>query len=154
MKTKNHNVGDKVLTEIYVLADDYAGYESSFLGQHGASYLVEHEGINLLFDTGQNGKLVLEVMEKLGRNPKNIDYIFLSHNHYDHTGGLLEILKAIGRKIPIIAHPSIFRETVVLKPKLKFIGLPFSRSEVEKYGKPVLVSEPFKISEDIFQQEK
>lgn len=138
------------MAKIYVLADDYAGYESSFVGQHGASYLIEHEGINLLFDTGQNGKLILEVMEKLGKSPKNIDYIFLSHNHYDHTGGLLEILKAIGKKVPIIAHPSIFRESIVLKPKLRSIGVPYSKDEVEKYGKLILVNEPFKISENIF----
>ena len=138
------------MTKIYVLADDYAGYESSFLGQHGASYFIEHDGINLIFDTGQNGKLVLEVMDKLGLSPKSIDYIFLSHNHYDHTGGLLEILKAIGKKVPIIAHPNIFRETVVLKPKLRHIGIPFSMDEVEKYGRLILVNEPFKISENIF----
>ena len=140
----------RFLTKIFVLADDYAGYESLFLGQHGASYFIEHDGIRILFDTGQNGKVILEVMEKLGISPKNIDYIFLSHSHYDHTGGLLEILKAVNRKIPIIAHPSIFRESVVLKPKLRSIGIPFSKSEIEKYGELVLVSEPFKISENIY----
>ncbi|WP_234394499.1 hypothetical protein [Thermococcus piezophilus] len=30
--------------------------------------------------------------------------MFLSHCHYDHTGGLLEMLKTIGRRVPVIAH--------------------------------------------------
>jgi len=138
------------VTIIYVLADDYAGYESIYHGQHGASYLIEHNGTRVLFDTGQDGHLVLKVMEKLGISPKSIDYIFLSHCHYDHIGGLLDILKAVGRKVPIIAHPEIFRKHFALKPRLRIVGIPFSRDQIEKYGELVLVREPFKISEEIF----
>jgi len=53
----------------------------------GFSCLISH-GINLLFDTGGNGKILLHNMKKMGVSLKDIDAIFISHDHWDHTGGL------------------------------------------------------------------
>jgi 7,8-dihydropterin-6-yl-methyl-4-(beta-D-ribofuranosyl)aminobenzene 5'-phosphate synthase len=60
----------------------------------GFSCLVEADGMKLLFDTGGEGSLLLENMEKLGIDPKEIDAVVLSHSHGDHTGGLDDFLKA------------------------------------------------------------
>ena len=81
---------------------------------------------------------------------KNIDYIFLSHCHYDHTGGLLGILKENARKISVVAHPTIFREHFVKEPYLRYVGIPFSREEIEKFGILLLVDEPFQLAKDIY----
>ena len=54
----------------------------------GFSCLVEIERRKLLFDTGADGGILLYNMERLGINSRNIDAVFLSHNHWDHTGGL------------------------------------------------------------------
>jgi 7,8-dihydropterin-6-yl-methyl-4-(beta-D-ribofuranosyl)aminobenzene 5'-phosphate synthase len=81
---------------IYTLLEDYAGYETTFYGQHGVYFLLDVVTGNMrrriLFDAGQSGKPILYNMEKMGLNPKEIDMIFLSHCHYDHSGGLVEIL--------------------------------------------------------------
>ena len=54
----------------------------------GFSCLIESDKLNVLFDTGAKGKILLNNMNTLGLNPKNIDYVVLSHNHWDHVDGL------------------------------------------------------------------
>ncbi|EHP84393.1 MBL fold metallo-hydrolase [Methanotorris formicicus] len=138
------------MVKIYVLLEDYSGYESPFYAQHGISFLIEHGGKSILFDVGQEAKPILHNMRRLGLEPNNIDYIFLSHCHYDHTGGLLEMLKAIGKRIPIIAHPMIFRKHFVIKPCLMDVGVPFEREEIEQYAELFLTNEPIQILEGVY----
>ncbi|WP_148882197.1 MBL fold metallo-hydrolase [Thermococcus aciditolerans] len=136
---------------IYVLVEDYSGYESPFLAQHGVSFLIEKAGKGILFDTGQSAEPILHNMKLLGLDPSShVDYIFLSHCHYDHTGGLLGILKAIGRRVPVIAHPSIFRRHFVMKPYLRDVGIPFRREEVEELADLYLAPKPLEIIEGIY----
>jgi 7,8-dihydropterin-6-yl-methyl-4-(beta-D-ribofuranosyl)aminobenzene 5'-phosphate synthase len=58
----------------------------------GFSCLVEDEE-KILFDCGDNGSALLGNMRKLGIDPASIDIIVLSHDHWDHTGGLEEVLR-------------------------------------------------------------
>jgi len=60
----------------------------------GFSALVEQENTpKILFDTGADGKILLDNMEKLEIDPEKIGFVFISHLHGDHTGGLPGILK-------------------------------------------------------------
>jgi 7,8-dihydropterin-6-yl-methyl-4-(beta-D-ribofuranosyl)aminobenzene 5'-phosphate synthase len=61
----------------------------------GFSCLVEAEGApRILFDTGADGAILLHNMERLDVDPSSIDEVFISHAHWDHTGGLAGFLKA------------------------------------------------------------
>ncbi len=42
----------------------------------------------VLFDTGSDGEILLSNLSELDINPRNIDKIVISHNHWDHVGGL------------------------------------------------------------------
>jgi 7,8-dihydropterin-6-yl-methyl-4-(beta-D-ribofuranosyl)aminobenzene 5'-phosphate synthase len=63
----------------------------------GFACLVEGDNIpTVLFDTGADGSILLSNMEKLNIEPYSISDIFISHAHFDHTGGLSEFLRANG----------------------------------------------------------
>lgn len=57
-----------------------------------STFLVESDGKLLLFDTGNgtpDGKL-LEGLKSLNVSPEDIDYLFITHFHGDHIGGMMD----------------------------------------------------------------
>ena len=79
---------------------------AGILAEHGLAYWIEWDGHRVLFDTGQGSVLVSNAY-KLGIPLHETDAIVLSHGHYDHTGGLAEMLSS-GLAAPIYAHPAAF----------------------------------------------
>ena len=77
-----------LLTVVY----DNEVFQRGLRAGWGFSCLVEIEETKVLFDTGADGEILLYNMDKLNINPKDIDAVFLSHNHWDHTGGLQSLL--------------------------------------------------------------
>ncbi|AKB45969.1 7,8 dihydropteroate synthase (methanopterin) [Methanosarcina sp. Kolksee] len=77
------------LTVIY---DNKAG--QGFTESWGFAALIETNREILLFDTGWDGPLLLEHMKRLNIDPAGIGKIILSHQHWDHIGGLPEVLQA------------------------------------------------------------
>ena len=57
----------------------------------GFSCLMETTNETILFDTGAKGKILLDNMEKLDVTPEDISKIVISHEHWDHNGGLKAI---------------------------------------------------------------
>jgi 7,8-dihydropterin-6-yl-methyl-4-(beta-D-ribofuranosyl)aminobenzene 5'-phosphate synthase len=53
---------------------------------------VEGIGKLLMFDTGANGRVLLGNMALRGLEPGDLDAVFVSHAHGDHTGGLAALL--------------------------------------------------------------
>ncbi len=67
-------------------------FDSRLETDWGMSAVVGMPKTTILFDTGANGRILLSNMEKLKINPAVIDIVVISHNHWDHTGGLEEFL--------------------------------------------------------------
>ncbi|GAI55867.1 unnamed protein product [marine sediment metagenome] len=106
---------------IYVLSEDYAGYDSLFWAQFGVSFLldVEIKGSRrkILFDTAAHAEPILHNMGLFKIKPLDVDLIVLSHHHFDHTGGLAGIMEAIDKgNVPVVAHPEIFKTSVMARP--------------------------------------
>ncbi len=137
---------------ITILFENHSGFKKGLFGGHGFSALVEHKGYKILVDTGVDGEILLKNMNALGIKPADIDYLFLTHGHYDHTEGLKAFHKARGgKKLTIIAHPEIFVKRVALKPHLRDISLPFKRGELEELGAEfILTKDPIQIVEGIY----
>ena len=58
----------------------------------GFACLIKTKDENILFDCGAKDHLLLNNMDKLGINPKDINKIVISHEHWDHNGGLKSLL--------------------------------------------------------------
>jgi len=56
----------------------------------GVSFLVDDK---ILFDTGEKGKWLLKNMRSLGVDITKIEAVVISHDHWDHWGGLWDMLK-------------------------------------------------------------
>lgn len=54
----------------------------------GFSCLITGVGKTILFDTGGDGAILLGNMTKLGIEPNCVDLVVLSHEHWDHVGGM------------------------------------------------------------------
>jgi 7,8-dihydropterin-6-yl-methyl-4-(beta-D-ribofuranosyl)aminobenzene 5'-phosphate synthase len=54
--------------------------------------MVNFHNQKMLFDTGGDGKILLDNMHKLGIDPSCINSVVLSHAHNDHTNGLLALV--------------------------------------------------------------
>ena len=54
----------------------------------GFSCLIETTEETILFDTGAKSRILLNNMKKLDVNPEDINKIVISHEHWDHNGGL------------------------------------------------------------------
>jgi 7,8-dihydropterin-6-yl-methyl-4-(beta-D-ribofuranosyl)aminobenzene 5'-phosphate synthase len=70
------------------------------VGEWGFSALVEAGGRRLLFDTGGRPGTVLENAEALGIDLAPVEDVVLSHGHWDHTGGLVPLRRALRERNP------------------------------------------------------
>ena len=57
----------------------------------GFSAYLEKYG--LLFDTGSNGRVLLKNLSKADIDVTKIKYLFITHDHWDHIGGIDSILE-------------------------------------------------------------
>jgi len=60
----------------------------------GWSCFIETEKRNILFDTGGNGKILLDNMKKMNIDPLSVDDLVISHPDFDHIGGLSAFLNS------------------------------------------------------------
>jgi 7,8-dihydropterin-6-yl-methyl-4-(beta-D-ribofuranosyl)aminobenzene 5'-phosphate synthase len=94
----------------------------------GFSCVIETKDVSILFDSGANGTILLRNMEILGIDPRDIDKVVISHEHWDHSGGLNAL-------VPVTGNTELYR-----------------LSGVSPSGTMQLISvkTPLKIAEDVY----
>ena len=115
--------------EISVLCEDQVvmGFKDKiFKGAHGLSLFIRAEE-NILLDTGPS-EVFLDNAALLGLDLNCLDWITLSHGHWDHTDGLAALAGRIGKK-RLIAHPAVFTDRH--KPTGEFNGMALSQEKIE-----------------------
>jgi 7,8-dihydropterin-6-yl-methyl-4-(beta-D-ribofuranosyl)aminobenzene 5'-phosphate synthase len=70
------------------------------IGEWGFAALLEVDGRRILIDTGARPETVLKNVEEMGVDLSNITEMVLTHNHADHTGGLLTLRRSVMAKNP------------------------------------------------------
>jgi len=100
------------MIKITILCENTAIPAKGILGEHGFSALIDAPAGHYLFDTGQ-GNTLLHNAATLGIDLSRLNRIMLSHGHFDHTGGLIDVLKITG-PIDVHAHPDVFQHRFAL----------------------------------------
>ena len=70
------------------------------VGEWGFAALIEADGRQILFDTGLRPQTVRHNASVLGLDLAEVSDVVLSHNHADHTGGLLTLRREFAKKNP------------------------------------------------------
>lgn len=74
--------------------------ELTGIGEWGFSALVEADGNRILLDTGFHQDTVLQNARDLKLDLSNVKEVILTHNHWDHVGGLLTLRKEMMKENP------------------------------------------------------
>jgi len=85
----------------------------------GFSCLIEAKE-KILFDTGDSGENLIYNLRQLNIQPESIAAVVISHNHWDHTGGLKEFLKL--KNNAKIFHPESFSKPIEISPGVHSTG--------------------------------
>jgi 7,8-dihydropterin-6-yl-methyl-4-(beta-D-ribofuranosyl)aminobenzene 5'-phosphate synthase len=70
------------------------------IGEWGYAALVEADGRRILFDTGAHPRTVLANAREMKIDLGQVETVVLSHNHSDHTGGLLTLRRELKEASP------------------------------------------------------
>jgi 7,8-dihydropterin-6-yl-methyl-4-(beta-D-ribofuranosyl)aminobenzene 5'-phosphate synthase len=134
---------------ITTLSENTAGFPG-VLAEWGLSILVETDDLKVLLDTGASISVPRNA-PIFGLDLSAIDKIVLSHGHYDHTGGLKEVLKQVGKQVEVIAHPDIWAQKYARGQGFeRYIGVPFPIEDLENLGASfTMIREPVWITDNI-----
>jgi 7,8-dihydropterin-6-yl-methyl-4-(beta-D-ribofuranosyl)aminobenzene 5'-phosphate synthase len=83
-------VSDLKITTLSTMLTEFRG-----VGEWGFAALIEADGHTVLFDTGARPGTVLKNAGELGIDLSTVHTAVLSHNHWDHTGGLVTLRREL-----------------------------------------------------------
>ncbi len=135
--------------DITTLSENTAGLPN-LLAEWGLSILVETDEANVLLDTGQSISASYNAAI-FGTDLSKVDRIVISHGHFDHTGGLQQVLRLMRKEVEIIAHPDMWAAKYTgRRERKRYIGIPFQRQELEGLGARFnLTTQPTRIADNI-----
>jgi len=135
--------------KITLLVENTAGGRG-LLAEHGLSFWIELGDKKILFDTGQ-GSVLLGNARRLGMRLDRVDAIALSHGHYDHTGGLGDVLRN-ARAMTVYTHPAAFETKYARNSdgSVRDVGMPsLDEQMVRGMAELILVNGPTEVCEGL-----
>jgi 7,8-dihydropterin-6-yl-methyl-4-(beta-D-ribofuranosyl)aminobenzene 5'-phosphate synthase len=128
--------------KISVLSDNRSS--RGFLSEHGLSFhIIIDSGEKILFDTGASANYKKNA-EKLRIDLNDLDFIVLSHGHWDHGNGL-----KYSSHNRVICHPDCFLKRYRKKDD-SYIGLNVSSDYVSNNFNVDYREKPYRITSSVF----
>ncbi len=134
-----------------IVGDEYA--------PGGFSALVENELddgtiIKILFDTGPENERLKINLQKLKLDISDIDYIVLSHGHFDHTGGLSYAFTNSNDYVRVVCHPDTLIEKILILEDgtEKNVGIQDTKEieRIEQSGRIIKRKDEYRITDNIW----
>jgi len=136
--------------KITTLIENSQGNNKKLINEHGLSLYIEIDEVKILFDTGKSGDFIKNA-ERLNIDLSKLDYVILSHGHYDHSGGFTKLVESIGTSFKLIVGEKFFNTKYKLleKDRYKYNGNPFEEEFININNIPIKY-----INEDMFDINK
>lgn len=127
-------------------------YEENITAEHGLSLLIESDEKVILFDSGATDALIRNA-KTMGIDLSKVNLAFLSHGHYDHSGGF-PAFGEINKASPIYIHENAFNEAYEIgkdgKPYGPNLGIRWSDEEKAALKNQIICNtEPVYVSDNI-----
>lgn len=116
--------------KVHVLLDN-TSLDSRLECEHGLSIYLEYQSQKWLLDTGKSDMFIRNA-SVLGIDLREIDYVFISHGHSDHIGGLPAFLKLNSKAKVIISDLTFSQKYFSTNDGLHDLGIDFDVSPFEK----------------------
>lgn len=114
------------------LVDNSVKQGSPLWGEHGLSMLLDTPQGRLLFDTGASGTVLIHNLLTAEIETCTLTACALSHGHYDHTGGLADLLER-RPGLTLYGNATLLRERfVTVEGNARSIGLRISQHDLER----------------------
>jgi len=123
------------MIRITTLVENTPGEHLALRHEHGLSFFLEINGKNILFDAGQSGAF-LENARKLRLDPSSLEYVVLSHGHYDHSGGFRFLAELPGKRRLIVGKGFFEDKYAARNGGYEFLGNDFTRDFLIERGIP------------------
>jgi len=137
--------------KITTLVENKLGENLALESAHGLSFLIENDDNVFLFDTAQHD-LVIKNAKELGCDLSQLDNVIISHNHYDHGGGLNSLISTYGPQ-NIVVHKDFFKEKYGVKGiKKEYLGINYNKKKLLKTESNILeiVDDITYLSDNVF----
>ncbi len=117
------------------------------IAEHGLSVYIEHDNKKLILDSSGRSNVFTYNLKLLDISLSEVDAYVMSHGHWDHAGGIMEI---ISQKIPIYLHPHALSERLVRYTDYSYnVGLSSTIRKILQDSEIHYTEHPTKITDNI-----
>jgi len=119
--------------KITTLIEDNPSADTRLYTEHGLSLYMVIDGIKILFDTGKSGDFIKNA-ELLKIDLSKLDYVVLSHGHYDHSGGFRKLVDKVGTSYKLIVGEEFFynKYGLIEGDTYKYLGNSFDKEYIRQ----------------------